>query len=338
MPFRFRLDPKMAGFKTVFGKQKVTRREAKDLIDNDAESIFSDSYESLEALYSKCKFITFEGSIKEYAERLEQRDKINFMFLAYLGKSQNDLRSNIRKPDLSVLALLNRLSVFANKVGDVTGKEVSITIATENSYYDKNILLIKKSIASQTMEKAKALMNEFGIRNIALEPVESFLQGEDFQREFDKEVQENSPMEKSILNAEKHSDLKGITYYLVPTRSFGSAVKAYTSPSGKRAALEKAGESMVRYLAFMGAREKMDFWDYNKRFVRSTLSFKPGVTTFQYSVGRMPPFHGVATVRNGRISTEYYYDLACATSAKRLEPRTFYYNNEPFYIDPGIDL
>ncbi len=338
MPFRFELDPKMETFDAVFEKQNLTRKEVKNLIDQDAESIFEDGYVSLEELYSECTFITFEGAIKEYEERIRQRDKINFMFLAYLGKSQNDLRSNIRMPDISVLALLNRLSVFAKKVSEIAGIETKITIATENAYYDKNILLIENSIASQTMKKAEALMSDFGIKNITLQPVEKFLQGDDFQKEFDKEVMENALMKTEIINSEKHSDLKGITYYLMPTESFKSAVKRYTSQNGKEVALNKASESMARYLAFMGARDKMGFWDHNNRFVRSTLSFKPGVTTFQYSIGRMPPFHGVAIVRNSQISTEYYYDLACATSAKKLEPSMSYYNNEPFYIDPGTDL
>lgn len=338
MPFRFKLSPKMAKFNPKFEKQSVTKKEVRELIDNDVESFFSKKYKNLEELYNKCKFITFEGNVKEYVKRLNQKDKINFMFLAYLGKSQNHLRSNIRNPDISVLALLNRINLFAEKTSEMTGKEAKVTIAIENAYYNKNILLIGNSAVPQTLKKVRALMNDFNIKNIDLVPVEKFLQGNTFQKVFEEDVRRNASMQKNILKMDKYSDLRGITYYLIPTASFSAAVKMYTSPGGKKLVAKKASESMIRYLAFMSARDKTDFWGYNKRFVRCTLSFKPGATTFQYSVGRMPPFHGVAIVRKDRISTEYYYDLAYATMAKKLEPTIFYYNKEPFYNDIGLDL
>lgn len=52
----------------------------------------------------------------------------------------------------------------------------------------------------------------------------------------------------------------------------------------------------------------------------------------------MPPFHGTGIVRNGKISTEYFYDLAYATVLKKRSPKLFYYDDKPFYIDIGGNL
>ena len=331
LPFRFPLENRMAQENITFERAEIDKESIRKILDDDIGKLFEKHYESTADILSKCKFVQFDGDLKELETRMLSGESIELMFLLYVGKTRNDLRTNIKTPDLSVLIFLNRLGRFAKLLGDASGKEVSVKIAVENEYMDKYIDRVS-SDEENTLFIMKKLMDEFSISNIYLERMENFLGGETFSEEFKRQITSFSK-DDGIMLGEKNYSIVNISRYFFPTASFESAVRTYTTDEGNKRIDEMTLQSVIRYRAFMKARDVTGFWERNKRYIRSTVSYKPGVITYSYYVGRLAPLHGVAVIIDGRISTEYFYDVAYAACEANAPIKVLYYGELAMCID-----
>lgn len=334
MSFRHRLRKGLAGYRQKMGRREISKAELQRILDNDSRLIFGKGAKSTRQFLEHCRFLKFEGDMGELVERIDAEKRPNFIFLAYLGKAQNHIRSPYTNPDISVLAFLNRLNGFAERLSKLAGKEVLVTIAIENFYYDKNILKIRNSTAGRSIPKVMELAKEFKLDKIRFKRLEEMLRIKGWEETFEETITQVKNRNRGTNLEKAYPDAFNILYYLVPTGSFAEAVREYTSSSGMKRRKAITTEGVLRYLAFCDARNKVGFWDANSGYIRSTLSFKPGVPTFNYFIGRLPPLHGTGVLNRGKVGTEYYYDVAeDLASGKRKSASLLYYKKAPFGIE-----
>lgn len=315
-----------------FEDSDASRGEIAEFLENDIRGYFSGRPTSLEELIFTGSFASYDGKRQEVLSLLEERESVRFLVLSYLGKMQSALKSPYRNPDLSSIAFLNRLDFFAKTAEEISGKTVSVTVAAENRAFDVSIFRTGEDSSEEMLGLTRGLLHDFGLENVKAEPLEKFLGGDAYYKEFEAELErERADMES--LNSVSFRHVFDIFYTLYPTRTFSDAVAVYASDANVGAISDWATESTLRYSAFHEARAKTDFWGSNPEYIRSSVSSRPGVLVFQYGPGRVSPFNGVSVIKGDGIGTEYFSDLVGDKPAGTAKFRRLRYKNLPFCFD-----
>ncbi len=333
--FRHSISKTLLGKDINMHKYNVSRLEIADLLESDIEAYFGKDQEDLESFLCKGRFTSYDGKFSGFMEQLDGRDRLEFLMLSYLGKMNNRLRVSHTNPDLSTLAFLNRINTFAKVMKSLTGKATKVTIAAENHAFDISIFSLGKSTSAKLETQTLKLLGEFKLSNIAIEPLETFLGGDDYYDEFERNLDAQRG-DRKLLKSSGFRRLSSIFYYTYPTKDFKNAVRMYTSRAGKSEISQWAKEAALRYIAFHEARAKTGFWEKNGRYIRSSVSSRPGILVFQYGPGRVSPFQGVSTLKNGTISTENFSDLIYGCRLKKADFNVSCYDSMPFYFDMDI--
>ncbi len=319
-----------------FEDGEVSENRIKEILDHDVRSYFHGNFASLKDLISPGGFASYDGKGTDLLAALEDRESLHFLVLSYLGKMQNALRAPYRNPDLSSIAFLNRLDFFARTVEKITGKDTSVTIAAENKAFDISIFRTGHDFSEQMIESTRSLIRDFGLTKVRVEPLEKFLGGKEYYREFEAELELERADDK-LKDSSGFRHIYEIFYMLYPTRTFEESVKLYTSESGAAEIAEWTTESALRYSAFHEARAKTDFWGRNGDYIRSSVSSRPNVLVFQYGPGRVSPFNGVSTLDSMKVGTEYFSDLVGDSASGKVVFRRLKHNGLPFIFDTGAD-
>jgi hypothetical protein len=333
---RHGIDASLLDRRIEFEDGEVSKEKIKEILDNDIRGYFHGDFASLEDLIFSGGFASYEGKRAELLATLEDRESLHFLVLSYLGKMQNALRTPYRTPDLSSIAFLNRLDFFAKTAGEITGKDTSVTIAAENKAFETSIFRTGRDLSEQMIESTRGFIRDFGLTKVRVEPLEKFLGGEEYYREFEEEL-ELERADSELRNSSGFRHIYDIFYMLYPTETFEESVRLYTSKSGAAEIAEWTTESALRYSAFHEARAKTDFWGRNRDYIRSSVSSRPNVLVFQYGPGRVSPFNGVSTMDSMRIGTEYFSDLVGDSSLGKVVFSRLKYNGLPFVFNTGAD-
>lgn len=318
------------GKRLQFKKEVITTERVRHLLKEDASRIFARKYRDAKDLISGCGFTSYVGDAKLLFHEMESRERNDFLVLTYLGKMRNALRTTYTSCDLSNLIFLNRLNRFAELLQEVGGKGSKVMVAGENKTFDDEIFVFKSSKAAETVAQAKSLAEEFGMNNIEVRPLETFL-GSDYKPAFERSLKEL----KASKEARGTDDFKAFFRVFMNATSppsFAEALKSFTVPSKIALMRRQAEESAYRYMAFQKARSETDFWGINSEFMRSTVSTRKEVLTFKYEIGRLSPFQGMS-IYSGSIGTEFLYDIICAIKGPDSTLPLMHYRNKPFVLD-----
>ena len=333
---RHGIDVSLLDREIEFEDADISKGRIKEILDKDIHSYFHGDFASLEDLIFSGGFTSYEGKRADLIAALEDRESLHFLVLSYLGKMQNALRTPYRTPDLSSIAFLNRLDFFARTAEKITGKDTSVTIAAENKAFETSIFRTSHDFSEQMIESTQGLIKDFGLTKVRVEPLEKFLGGEEYYKEFEDELELERANGK-LRNSSGFRHIYDIFYMLYPTGTFEESVRLYTSESGAAEIAEWTTESALRYSAFHEARAKTDFWGRNRDYIRSSVSSRPNVLVFQYGPGRVSPFNGVSTLDSMRIGTEYFSDLVGDSPVGKVVFSRLKYNGLPFIFDTGAD-
>ncbi|BCS91187.1 MAG: hypothetical protein ARM1_0644 [Candidatus Micrarchaeota archaeon] len=304
--FRYEFEESVADAKIEFEYEELDKEKVDKILESDIKRIFKSEPKNIEELMRN-RFVEFEGDIKRLEEDLTKRDKLRFMLLLYIGKSGNPIETPFNNIDLSWLALLNRLNKFASFAEQITGKESRLVIAYENEFFDANVLRKPFDNSKRALDTTAKLIKEFNMNHIELLNLKGLLDNlEGFNEEFSRLVDEYRNNLESFKNTEEFKESYKTLYYDYNTSSFSEAVKLYASRS--KSIEDWAVESTIRYLAFIKGRANTGFWNKYKDYVRSTVSKKNNVITFNYHFGGVTLVHGVTIYRRS-IRLEYFYDI-----------------------------
>ena len=313
LPFRHALDPDLLLNKVNPEHHDTDIDEFASLIKKDTRETFPLRYDRAEDLISKGTFASYEGDIDGLVSGFRSREQLDFLILIYLGRTQNKLKAQNSSTDLSMIIFFSRLSTLCSELERITSKEAKITVAVENTFFERNIF--RSNVDPEIeMRNVRQLLSDFEIKRICFEPVQKFL-GEDYMDSFKNNLEILKRKESELKADPSFNKMFGLFYGSYPTKSFDEALSLYSSGTNPEIS-EWAMESTIRYMAFFNARDETDFWGRNSNFIRSTDSNRKGVLSFRFSVGRLSPTQGTSTVNKEGIGTEYYYDIVKTSSMK----------------------
>ena len=313
LPFRHQLDASLLSNKANLERYDTGIDEFASLIEKDTKRVFPFKYDRPEDLISKGTFASYEGDVNAFVSGFRNRERLGFLILIYLGRTQNKLKAQNSSTDLSMIIFFSRLSMLCSELERMTSKEAKITVAVENTFFERNIF---RSTADPEAEirNIRRLLSDFEIKRICFEPVQKFL-GEGYIDSFNNNLEALKRRESELKADSNFNKMFSLFYGSYPTKSFDEALSLYSAGTNPEIS-EWALESTIRYMAFFNARDETDFWGRNSDFIRSTDSNRKGVLSFRFSIGRLSPTQGTSTTNKGEIGTEYYYDIVKASSMK----------------------
>jgi hypothetical protein len=314
-------------------RSDISKERIAHILKKDAEEFVGSGYADAADLITNGRFAKYNGNINHFLAGISQRKKLDLLLVIAIGKIDNNLKCEFKRPDLVNLIFFSRLNAFAGQLEKLTGKKVSVAIAIENTFFDKHVLRVPDPMYTRTTTvSSKRMVSDFGLKHLHLYPIDRFLSGKKYLRDFYSSVSSLDKKKASIRGLSEFKTFYRVFYESYPTTTFEEAVRLYTTPTSKKAIAEWAADSTIRYISFFRARDEMDFWGTNGEYVRTSVSPRKGVLQFEYGVGRMSPLHGMATYNNGKISTERFYDVVMALHKKGRMP-VWYYNGAPFCAD-----
>ncbi len=330
--FRYKFNVALLDAMPKILKTVMPKEEAQNILKEDRNSIFNWKEKSIGSLIGRNKFVSFNGKVKDFEGTLNASENRELLILLLLGKIQNDLKVPYNNPDLSTLMLLNRFNAFLERLSEVTGEDVRMVIATENTFIDKVVIKPRVSKAKKTLAQVRQLLGDFSLKRIRLEPLENFLP-EGYYDAFDKALSDLGRKGGAVKKLRDFPSVYKMFVASYPTHSIEQALNMYTTESGFDDVKDWAFSASLRYIAFQKARyELLDFWGHNKEFIRSTVSSKPDSLVFKYGIGRVTPPHGVSTVFEGAVGTEYFIDVANAAFRRKGSIKMAYYRGMPFCV------
>ncbi len=337
--FRYEISGSVAKKKMRVERSNIDKAKVLSILGNDAKEFVGSGYKDTRSFLTNNGFARYNGDVNEFLAAIENRKRLDLLLVIAIGKIYNNLKCNFKEPDLANLAFFSRLEAFATQMERLTGKKVSIAVAVENTFFDKHVLRVNKpSFTRMTLEMSRKLAKDLGLAHLSIYPIDKFLAGKRYERDFYDSVSELNKRRSSLKKQSEFKTFYKVFYESYPTKTFNEAIRLYTSAAGRRRVGAWATDSTIRYIAFFRARDKMDFWGTNGSYIRTSVSPRSNVLQFEYGIGRMSPLHGMGTYGNGAIGTERFYDVVKALPEKgRL--RMWYYGNKPFcaYIS-GIKL
>ncbi|MEM3839507.1 MAG: hypothetical protein QXF01_02950, partial [Candidatus Micrarchaeaceae archaeon] len=128
-----------------FKKQDMSAERIRQLLNGDLRMMFKKEYADARDLILHCGFTSYVGNVDSLFAEMESRKRNDFLFLTYLGKMRNALRTAYTNCDLSNLAFLSRLNRFAELLHEASGKSSKIMVAAENKTFDNEIFVFGKS-------------------------------------------------------------------------------------------------------------------------------------------------------------------------------------------------
>ncbi|MDE1851274.1 MAG: hypothetical protein KGH69_01115 [Candidatus Micrarchaeota archaeon] len=336
MPFRFGWSDAVLSKRISFKRRSVSKDALKRMIAKDAKSRIRTDFKSTEQFIKGNGFARYDGDVKRYAEYLESMPRNDFLVVTYIGKIQNNLKVEFKNPDLSTLAYLNRLDSFAKALQGFTGRRTRIRLAMENDVFDSSIFIgVKPSHTRRMMDGTRKFASEFGLKNVECVPLSSVIGGKAYKKAFGEYVDHWTRHWDELRKVKNFESMFYTPFTSYPTQTFEEAVRLYTTSKGLKKVKDWTKRSVIRYSAFHDARTKTDFWNLkqNRGYIRSTVSGRPEVLSFDYSMGRIAALHGMAATNKGRLDTEYFYDIVRANRSNNVNLDVWHYKGVPFYTD-----
>lgn len=286
--------------------QILSDRELQELLEGDIDQRFIADPRSLDEIIGTGDktFARYRGKRTSLLTELEQRPRIDFLSLCYIGKIPNHVQTGDVTFDLAEICFFKRLEVFSRQLELILGKQVSYSIAVEDDFFDRHIFEYDGSIAESTLLRSRRELAKTGCTHVKTEPLSTYL-GDGFLSVFETCLSE---LPRSCGNISKA--MRRTFELAYPTTSYEAALGQYASPREREDVRRWAEERARRYMAFFTARDRTRFWEQNNRFMRATDSERQSVVQVEFGIGRVSVPHGVAVVRGGgRIDCEYYHDF-----------------------------
>ncbi len=330
--YRHRLSRSILKKRFRFVRKTIEKEAVKELLLKDLDLIFNRRYRNTEDFVLKSGFSWYLGDSGRLLEDMNSRRRTDFLLLTYLGKMRNALRTAYTNCDLSNLIFLSRLNRFAELLEEISGKPSKVMVAGENYSFDYEMFMFKKSNAIGSVKEAGSLAREFGMKNIEVRPLETFL-GAGYEDAFEDSL-DRIKGSKETRRSREFKNLYSVFLNATSSPSFEESVRTYTRASLPAGIRKAAEEAAFRYIAFQDARRDTDFWSRNSRFIRSTVSTRRDVLTFKYEIGRLAPFQGMSVHCNS-IGTEFLYDIIYDAVGNEVELPMLYYHGKPFLLEAG---
>jgi len=306
---KYKLDKEILNVPLEIVEISEDKENIKKILEDNVSEILTDGSKDIgDFMNNHDEFVRYIGDMSDFISDLDKRDKLDFMFVLYIGKSFNHLESYYRNADMTFLVAANKLNAFAIRLEEFTGKETKITILAENGFFDRYVLHTDVNLSLNVVKQAKEIMEQLGgFEKVEIKMLDDFLP-EDIEDLSNKEL-EKSKNNPSGLNSKNIKNVFKVFHYSYPTDSFEEAVKLYSSKEGKEKVKRWEYETALRYLANKRARYNWGFWEkYKAEYIKSSDSRKSNTVYFDFHVGKLMHTHGVAVLEPDVLMCDHFYD------------------------------